>query len=373
MTIPTEPVFIGARYVQIKFYAAPRNPGDPSTIVGTLTLMPDENVLVLDALRGPQGERGEPAPFWVPQWDSTITNPADLYNLNLGTANAGQAWYISGYWYVWTGDGFKTYLGSIPGPIGPTPVISMTAEQIEAPQQGPYGVITVEPGGTPEQPTFHLRIPGIQGPQGQNSRIGESDDVFHMGDILEGQALLWSNNAGGQGIAGFAPGDPSPFAMKWITFPEHSFGPGGTFSEAQKLVLAGSIPAQPVAYYPYIEGHLLWQRATFLGIEISTAQLEVHVRWLPDPSNSDPTSGNLIGRALYDPSTLDAATVSHFRPHHSDATNTSRSISPTSNVGRIPANQAVRVYVILVKIGGNGSYVYNPGGSYMSYAMYPVS
>ena len=59
MTIPTEPLFIGSRYVQIKFYAAPRNPGDPATIVGTLTLMPDENVLVLDALKGDKGDKGD--------------------------------------------------------------------------------------------------------------------------------------------------------------------------------------------------------------------------------------------------------------------------------------------------------------------------
>lgn len=372
MTIPTEPVFIGARYVQIKFYAAPRNPGDPSTIVGTLTLMPDENVLVLDAIKGDKGDQGDPAPFWVPQWDSTITNPADLYALDLGTANAGEAWYISGYWYVWTGTGFKTFLGSIPGPVGPTPVMTLTAEQIAAPTSGPYGTIEVDPGGTPDQPTYHLKIPGIPGPQGQNARIGEASDVYNMQNILEGQGLLWSLNAGGQGIAGFAPGDTSPYIMKWITFPEAAFGPGGTYSASQ-VVLSGAIPAQVDPYYPLVQGHLIWQRATFLGIEISTAQIEVHIRWLPDPSNDDPTTGQLIGRALYNPSTLDAATVAIIQPHHSDTSNPSASISPTSNVGRIPAGQAVRVYAILALVGGFGSYVYAPAQSYLSYEMFPVA
>lgn len=373
MSIPTEPLFLGARYVQIKFYAAPRNPGDPSTIVGTLTLMPDENVLVLDAIRGDQGIQGEPAPFWRPEWGSTITNPTDLNALNLGAADAGRAWYISGYWHVWTGDQFFTFLGAIPGPIGPTPIITITAEQILAPTTGPYGAIEVEPAGTPEEPSYHIRFPGIVGPKGDNARIGEALDVFGMSGIQEGQALLWSATAGGPVNPGFAPGDPSPFAMRWITFPESAFGPGGTFSAAQTIILAGAIPAQLEAYYPYIEGHLQWQRSTFLGFEISTAEVEVHVRILPDPSTSDPTAGDLHARALHDPATLDAATIAHFRPHHSDLSNPSRAVSPTSNVGRIPANQAVRVYALLVKTGGSGSYVYSVGGSYLSYAMYPVS
>jgi hypothetical protein len=373
VSIPTEPLFLGARYVQIKFYAAPRNPGDPSTIVGTLTLMPDENVLVLDAIKGDKGDRGDPAPFWRPEWGSTITNPADLNALNLGADDVGRAWYISGYWHVWTGDDFFTFLGAIPGPIGPTPVITMSAEQILAPAGGPYGTIAVDPGGSPEEPSFHLRIPGIVGPQGENARIGEATDVFNMSDIQEGQALLWSATAGGPVNPGFAPGDPSPFAMRWITFPETSFGPGGTYSAAQTVVLSAPVPAQASAYYPYIEGRLGWQRSTFLGFEISSAQIEVHVRVLPDPSTSSPETGALCARALYDPSTLDAATICSFGPHHSDFSNPSRSVNPDSSVGRIAAGQAVRVYVILVKVGGNGSYVYSVDGSYLSYAMFPVS
>lgn len=368
MTIPTEPLFIGARYVQVKFYAAPRNPGDPSTIVGTLTLMPDENVLVLDAIKGDKGDQGEPAPFWRPQWQSTIVDPADLLAMQLGDADAGRAWYISGYWHVWTGDEFIQFLGAIPGPPGPTPVITMTAEQILAPESGPYGEVLVTEGGTAENPTYRLSIPGIVGPKGDNSRILESLDYY--GETpLEGQTLLYSANAGGVGVPGFAPGDPSPFAMKWITFPEASFGPGGTFSATRTVILSGAVPAQEEAYYPVVDGHLRWQRS---GI-FNSAQVEIEVRWLEDGSTDGPETGELIGRALYDPGVLDTETISHIRAHHSDHTNPSRSISPDTNVGRIEANVAIRCYVLIYRSGGSGNYVFNTKDSYLSYEMFPIS
>lgn len=368
MTIPTEPLFIGSRYVQIKFYAAPRNPGDPATIVGTLTLMPDENVLVLDALKGDKGDRGDPAPFWRPEWQSTITNPADLNDLDLGDADAGRAWYISGYWHVWTGDEFIPFLGAIPGPPGPTPVITMRVHQIVMPTTGPYGEVNVEPSGTPEEPHYDVYLPGIPGPKGDNARILEALDYFGPAP-LEGQTLLYSANAGGDGVPGFAPGDPSPHAMRWYTFPEFTFGPGGTFSAARTVVLSGQVAASDTAYYAKVDGHLRWKRSGFFN----SAQVEVEVRWLEEGSQESPETGELIGRALYDPSTLDAETIAHIRAHFSDPSDPSRAVSPTTNVGRIPANTAIRVYVILYRSGGSGNYTFSVPGSHLSFEQFPVS
>lgn len=368
MTIPTEPLFIGSRYVQVKFYAAPRNPGDPATIVGTLTLMPDENVLVLDALKGDKGDRGEPAPFWRPEWQNTITNPADLNDLQLTDADAGRAWYISGYWHVWTGDEFIPFLGAIPGPPGPTPVITITAEQIPLPETGPYGIIEVEPGGDAENPSFHIRFPGIPGPPGENARILEAEDYY--GPVpLEGQTIVYSANAGGVGIPGFMRGDPSPFAMRWYTFPEQSWGPGGTFSQARTVIMSGPVPASSTAYYPKVDGHMRWKRSGLFN----SAQVEAEVRWLPEGSQNSPETGELIGRALYDPSTLDAETILHIRAHFSSAADPSRAVNPDSEVGRVPPNQAIRVYVILYRSGGSGNYVYALPGSHLSFEAFPVS
>lgn len=367
MTIPTEPLYIGSRYVQIKFYAAPRNPGDPATIVGTLTLMPDENVLVLDALKGPPGPPGAPAPFWRPEWQSTITNPADLADLELGDADAGRAWYISGYWHVWTGDEFIPFLGAIPGPPGVTPVITLHVNQIEMPETGPYGAVDVDPSGTPEEPHYEINLPGIPGPPGSNARFSEAEDMF--GTFLEGQTPVWSATAGGVGEPGFAPGDPSPNAVDYMTFPEYVWGPGGTFSSARTVVLSSLVAASPKTYWPKVTGHLRWKRSGFFN----SAQVEVQVRWLPEGSTDSAETGELIGRALYDPSTLDAETISHIIDHFSDASDPSAAVGPESATGRIPAGQAIRVYVILYRSGGSGSYVYAVPGSHLSLERLPVS
>lgn len=361
MTIPVEPIYIGSRFVNIKFYAMPRNPGDPQMIAGTLTLMPDEAALTLDALMGPQGPRGLPAPFWRPEWASTITNPVDLPD-GLGEADSGRAWYIAGFWHIWDGDNWQVLLGAIPGPPGLTPEISMTAEQIPMSGGTPYGEVVVQPGGTDEHPTFHLLIPGIPGPAGDNSRISESLDF--EGEPLDGQTILWNAT-----LEKWVPGDASQQAVQYITVPESVFGPGGTFSTSRTVVAAPTITGQDNAYYPKVGGHLLWKRANLL----SSAQVCVEVRMLDAGSTDAPETGELIGKALYDPATLDTETVAHIRDHWSDASDPSRAVSPESAVGRVSAGQAKDIYVILYRKGGSGSYTYGTADSHLSLELLPVS
>ncbi|AHJ86306.1 virion protein [Mycobacterium phage 32HC] len=361
MTIAAEPIPIGGRYCYIKFYAMPRNPGDPQMIAGTLTLMPDEAALTLDALIGPQGPRGLPAPFWRPEWQSTITNPADLPD-ELGDADAGRAWYIAGFWHIWDGDNWQVILGAIPGPPGPTPNMKMSAELVEFSGATPYGEIEVVEGGTDENPTFHLLIPGIPGPKGDNSRISESLD-FH-GEPLDGQTILW--NAANER---WEPGDASQQVVRYITLPEGSFGPAGTFSASRTVIAAPTIAGQPIAYYPKVGGHLRWKRSGLFN----SAQVSVEVRYLPAGSDDAPETGALIGKALYDPSTLDAETISHIRDHWSSTADPSRAVSPESSVGRVPKDTAIDIYVILVREGGSGNYTYATKDSQLSLEMLPVS
>jgi hypothetical protein len=360
VTIATEPIFIGNRYVNIKFYAMPRNPGDPQMIAGTLTLMPDEAALTLDALIGPQGPRGTTSPFWRPEWQSTITDPADLPDTLLD-ADAGRAWYIAGYWHIWDGDNWQVLLGAIPGPPGPTPNISMTAEQVVMSGGSPYGTVVVQEGGTDENPSFHLLIPGIPGPQGDNSRISESLDF--QGEPLDGQTILW--NATDER---WEPGDPSQQAVTYLTIPEAAFGPGGTFSAARTVIAAPQIAAQPVAYTPKVGGHLYWKRAS-----LSTAQVMVEVRMLDAGSTDAPETGQLVGKALYTPWTADFETIAQIRDHWSDASDPSRSVGPESAVGRVPKDVAKDFYVMLVRTSGVGGYVYSPANSQLSFELIPVN
>lgn len=365
MTIPLEPIYLGTRFVNIKFYAMPRNPGDPQMIAGTLTLMPDESALTLDALIGPQGPRGLPAPFWRPEWQSTITNPADLPS-GLLEADAGRAWYIAGFWHIWDGDNWQVILGSIPGPPGPTPNIRMTAEQVVMSGGTPYGEIVVQEGGTDENPTFHLLIPGIVGPKGDNSRILESLD--YEGEIQDGQTLIWDATAHG-GDGRFRPGDPTQQMVKYITVPENSFGPGGVYSSGRTIVAAPQIAPQPYAYYFKVGGHVRWQRQGLFN----SAQIAFEVRVLPQGSTDAPESGDLIGKALYDPATLDWETVAIIQDHYSTPGNPSRAVSPESAVGRIPKNTGIDMYVMAVRTGGWGNYKVFSEEAQLSIELLPVS
>lgn len=370
--IPTEPLFVGERFIRVLFYIAPRNPGDPQTIVGTFTLMPGEDNIVLDAIKGEKGDKGDPAPFWRPEWNSTISNKADLPPSNgpgkLTAADAGRAWYIDGYWNIWTGTGYREILGAIPGPAGPTPDVSFTFRGTEAPVPINYPMqLNVAEGGTTLNPHFTVDVPLIVGPEGPSTRLLDAPDVY--GPFQEGQGIAFSAMAGGIGKAGFIPSDNSPWAAKMFSIPEYSFGPSGTFGQAVNIIATMIIPGQAQAYYPNFDGHIRWKRD---GI-FNNAQWEVEVRALPQGSQNSPSTGQLCARALYDPSTLDFETIAHIREHWSDDGNPSRAVAPDTATGRVAAGQAMVYYVLLRRMGGNGGVVYNPNASHLAVKLFPVS
>jgi len=127
------------------------------------------------------------------------------------------------------------------------------------------------------------------------------------------------------------------------------------------------LPPNDVAWYPDVDGHIRWKRAF-----ASAAQVEVEVR-IENSGVGSPDTAALCGRALYDPSTLDAVTIAHIRPHFSDSGDPSRSINPDSSTGRIPKDQATTLYVILHKAGGIGSYVFAQDGAHLLVRQQPVS
>ncbi|MCG5431246.1 hypothetical protein LV457_02940 [Mycobacterium sp. MYCO198283] len=370
--IPTEPLFVGERFVRLLFYIAPRNPGDPQTIVGTLTLMPGEDNIVLDAIKGDKGDKGDPAPFWRPEWNSTITLVADLPPSSgpnaLTSSDAGRAWYIDGYWHIWTGTGYRVLLGAIPGPPGPTPDLSITARGV----QPPAGAISyplalnVAESGTTLAPHFTVDVPLIPGPPGPSTSMLGAPDVY--GPFQEGQGVAYSETAGGANKPGFKPAPASPVVKKF-SVPEASFGPAMTYTGTHNLIATLIVPGQDRAYTPEFDGHIRWKRGGFLN----NAQVEVHVRYLPQGSSSAPETGQLCARALYDPSTLDAETIAHVREHWSDTSDPSRAVAPDSAVGRIAAGQAMVYYVLLVRVGGNGSIVYSNVGSHLTAKLFAVS
>lgn len=362
-----EPIFLGERVVRVLFYAAVRNPGDPQTIIGTFTLMPGEDNIVLDAIKGDKGDKGDPAPFWRPQWGSTIALIADLPK-TLGDNDAGMAWYIDGYWHIWDGNGWRVILGAIPGPPGPTPNIHLTARGVEPPGGGiTYPIdLPVTDTGTTLEPHFRVDIPLIPGPKGDNAKILEADDF--VGPITDGQALVYDSTLAG-GAGGIRGGAADVGRVRMLSIPEGSFGPAGTYSGTWTPIAMLIVPPQDEPYYPSVDGHIRWKRAGLFN----SAQAEVQVRALPLGSTAAPETGSLVGRALYDPSTLDAETIAHIREHWSDTSDPSRAVAPESGVGRVPSGQAMVYSVLIYRIGGFGSIAYAVPGSHLALKLYPVT
>lgn len=352
MTVPAEPILIGGRSVYLKFYAMPRQQGDPRRIEGTMTLVGPEGVLTLDALVGPQGEPGQPSPIIRPEWGSPVAEVGDLPSLaSLDASDDGRAWYIDGEWHVYSDEAgeYVVIQGSIPGPPGQTPDISVSAEVIEADDPFTYGEIEVIESGPSTSPNFHIKIPALPGPEGPAAAIESASDYDDTTPSAPGDFLIKLGNDK------WGPGSPAFFSPRKYTIPHNAFI-DHTGSEARFLIASLNIPAQDWDWYPDVVGHVRLSRSGLL----STAQCEVEVRIGPTATAGTGETADLCALGPYDPSValLDAVTVAHILPHFSTSGDPNRSLSPLSAAGRCDAGVAYTAFVFVHKVGGNGSWAF---------------
>ena len=288
MTVPAEPILIGNRSVFLKFYAMPRNAGDPRRIEGTFTLVGQDGVLTLDALVGPKGDPGVPSPIIRPEWGSPVKVFADLPNIStLDASDDGRAWYLSdGTWAVYAHrqGQYEIVQGSIPGPVGATPDISVTAEAIPA-LGSVYGPIDVTETGTSTNPNFHIKIPAVPGPEGPASAIERASDYDLATPSSPGDFLVKLPNDK------WGPGQPTYFVPRKYSIPHNQFidHNGG---EARFLIASLVIPAQPHDWYPDVCGHMRLKRGL-----LSSAQCEVEVRIGPTGTSGTGETSPLCGLA----------------------------------------------------------------------------
>lgn len=368
MTVPAEPILIGGHSVYLKFFAMPRNAGDPRRIEGTLTLVGSEGVLTLDALVGPKGDPGQPAPIIRPEWGSPVAVVGDLPALaTLDASDDGRAWYIDGEWHVYSHDALEYVVvqGSIPGPAGVTPDISVTAEAIEvAAGQTVYGPIEVVETGTSVSPNFHLRIPALPGPEGPASAIELASDYDDSTPSQPGDFLVKLANDY------WGPGTPTFYTTRKYTIPHNNFI-DHTGSEARFLIGSINIPAQEWDWYPDVVGHVRLQRSGLF----SSAQCEVEVRIGPTSTAGTGENSPLCGLGPYDPSValLDSVTVAHILPHFSDTGDPNRSLSPESAAGRCDSGTAYTLFVFVHKVGGNGSWEFTKTDAQLRVDVCPVA
>jgi hypothetical protein len=362
MTIAVEPIYIGGQAVFVKFYTYQRNPGEPTRIEGTFTLMAGEGTLTLDALVGPRGLPGVPAPIMRPQYDSPITDVDDLPDPDtLDDSDNGRGWYIDGMWYVWQNGEYHTVQGSIPGPPGITPDISVTAELVDKGSPPVFGPIDVEESGTTAAPNFNIKVPAVPGPEGPAGAIEAAADYDDFGEPSDIGDFLVKKSA-----TKWGPGTPNLIAPTMYTIPEADFI-AHNGSEGRFLIASRSVPAQDVDYYPDVLGHVRLKKTN-----LSTAQLEVEVR-IGDGTGTGETDP-LCGLAPYDPSTafVDQIAIANIFTHFSDDGNPLRSVSPDTSVGRVLAGQAKTFYVFVHKVGGSGGYEFTTPTAHLRIFLCPV-
>lgn len=358
----TEPVFAGSFLTRMEWWLLPQEPGVPRRIVGSATIVDQEAVLLTDAIVGPQGIPGEPADIIRREYG--ITDPGDLPSVaTLDESDYGRAWYIDGQWHVFDHGEYHVIQGSIPGPPGTTPLLSLSAEQIEAPDSGPIGEIDVDVSGTSTAPHYHLKIPGIPGPDGPAAAIEAATDYDDGGTPSEEGDFLVRKTDGKWG-----PGSPTFYTPKKYTIPHNSFIPHSG-SEPRFLIASLNIPPQEFDWYPDVTGHVRLQRANIF----SSVQCEVEVR-IGVTGVGTGESADLCGLGPYDPSValLDSITAVHILPHFSDTANPDRAVSPDTLAGRCNAGDAMTVYVFVHKIGGSGSWSFTKDFAQLRINVEPV-
>lgn len=354
-----EPIYIGDQAVSFKWFVIGREPGEPPRIEGFATAIAGEGVLTLDAIRGEQGEKGESSPIIRRQWP-TLSDPADLPDVaTLDETDDGRAWYIGGEWHIYDDGAYHIVSGSLPGPPGVTPDISVTAELVEADDPVTYGPITVTMSGPASSPNAHIEIPGVPGPEGPAAALVSASDLDEdtIDDAEVGDIIAITDISEPEGVITWGIVKPAFLSPQVFTIPHNSFV-NHTGSEGRFMIASLDIPAAEFDRYPSVRGHVQLQRSGIL----SSVQCEVEVRFgLTGVGTGE--EEQLCGLAPYDPTIalLDSATIAHILPHWSDTSNPSFALNPDTSAGRIDAGDAVTFYVFVHKIAGAGSWQFVRG------------
>lgn len=364
MTMPGVPVYGGEFPGRFRFWLMPRQKNEPPRVEGTATIVGDEWNILLDAIVGDKGEKGEPAE--IIRRDFSLNDPGDLPDTaTLDESDYGRAWYIQGNWHIFDDGQWFVRSGSLEGPPGPTPDITISAEGIEAPDPVTYGPIDVEESGTSIDKTYHFKIPLVPGPEGPAAAISDSWDFEYDPETIEVGQVIGVTDVD---PPKYGPVDAIQRPVLKHTIPHNSFI-DHTGSQDRFLIASLNLPAYDFDWYPDVTGHLLIARQNIFA-SIST---EVEVRIGPTGVGTGETE-DLCALGPYDPSwaLVDSANIVNILPHFSDTLNPSRAVDPDSAVGRVPAGQAMTVYVFIHKTGGAGNYVFSKNGAQLRVNVEPA-
>jgi hypothetical protein len=279
----------------------------------------------------------EGAPVWPWLWMGDIANPAALTALNLTTADARKAWRVvsDNAIYYWTGLEFIPFANAFgatgrqgaPNALTGSGVVGATGSSAVA-------AITGTSPNQQLQITFPQGAQGDTGDPGAAGTITASADVLVDGDhpLNQDYVLAWDTTLGK-----FRP-VPSPRNAGPWAIAGAQFTGGSNLATSPKVVATITIPAQPTAWRPIVEGGLVvLSHVQSLGQ--SRMDIEVRVGGV---------DGDLVGYGCG----LGAANDNRV----SIGPRFAFPMSPTATFGVIPASTTTTLYVLVRRVVGSANY-----------------
>ncbi|MFD6352974.1 hypothetical protein [Nocardia tengchongensis] len=332
-------------------------------VVQTLHGTPrDGSLELMTGTPGSVGRQGESGAVF--RWEGDIADQAALTALSakLNTAHAGKAWRVLAtntlmYWNGTSFDSFADAFGAA-GPTGAPCDIS-----IGTVATGPVGtdlVVTVT--GTRPNLVLNLTVPqgvqGVKGPAGGPGPIRQAPD-YAAGAHVDGTVPAW-NATTQQWTPRPNPGLRGPWSLQGALAWDN--GPGFAASQSKvgtspNVVAQLNIPAQDVDWRPVIGGGTLV--FTDEGIGSFNTRIDAEVR-----------IGSVIGQivALGAGFPFGADGFCSFQPYYG-----TRTMTPDSTVGVVPAGQAVTLFVVLRRNRGDSNYSYRQNDSHIVCWARPVT
>lgn len=360
--------YFGSMMATLHFWGYASDLNVPSGVIGSFELHDNEGAIVLDAIKGDQGDPGEPSDIIKMQYEDDFTDPSQLpQNLENIDADIGKAWWIGNVVWMWSGTNYYSKQMGTPGPVGPPPAIAASAELVPS---GTSTSLTQPIEVTPSSSDSGLSVSllfkfdqdSIQGPAGPSGPIRDAADYDNTVPTLGGYVPVW--NATTQK---FQAESLELLGMEIYSVPSTYFVESSGFAVTGQQVCAFPIPPRPFAWKPVVlSGHI-----KVVGAELDPTNLFNIIQIGCQVLLGSPTSGTQIGRGYGSPlqwTSIEAEYATSGSP--------GQAVTPDNTIAYVPPNHTDptqgTLYVVLANDGAVGGYTYSPVGSGMLIGVVPV-
>ncbi len=292
--------------------------------------------VLVEVRQGPPGIVGlQGGPAWPWQWMGDIATFAALQALGLGTAEARRAWRVvaENALYLWTGMEFVRCANAFQRPGHQADPTTLVGEAL-AGATGSAAAASIT-GTAPNQTltiTFPRGVTGDVGDPGSAGAIAAAQDVDMTG-ARQDSVLAWSTSDNK-----FHPITPPRLAGPWA-IAGNQFTGGSNLSQSPKTLATMNIPALPYAWRPIVLTGSIGMQNHVSSVDSGRVNIEVRLGGV---------DGVLVGYGVSVSLANSGEVIFHPRWEYP--------VSPSSDLGVVPANTTAALYVIAKRVFGNANY-----------------